>query len=83
MDVPTVRGHSGLSLAAIGLDTYSLDGDEGTNTVTEAIRIGYRLLDSAFNYEKRWCRGRRRATLGPTTSRVDRYFKTAGTPPPI
>jgi diketogulonate reductase-like aldo/keto reductase len=38
-------------LPAIGLGTYSLDGNAGTNTIIEAIGLGYRLLDSAFNYE--------------------------------
>ena len=51
MDVPSVQGNAGLSLPAIGLGTYSLDGDAGTTAVIEAIRLGYRLLDSAFNYE--------------------------------
>jgi diketogulonate reductase-like aldo/keto reductase len=51
MDVPTIQGRTGLSLPAIGLGTYSLDGFGGTATVLEAIQLGYRLLDSAFNYE--------------------------------
>ena len=51
MDVPIITSRSGLSLPAIGLGTYSLDGDDGTDSVTAAIRIGYRLLDSAVNYE--------------------------------
>ena len=51
MDVPFIEGRSGFSLPAIGLGTYSLDGIDGTNAVIEAVRAGYRLLDSAFNYE--------------------------------
>ena len=51
MDVPSVQGNAGLSLPAIGLGTYSLDGDAGTTAIIEATRLGYRLLDSAFNYE--------------------------------
>ena len=51
MDEPTTQGSAGLTLPAIGLGTYSLDGDAGTTAVIEAIRLGYRLLDSAFNYE--------------------------------
>ena len=51
MDVPIITSRSGLSLPAIGLGTYSLDGDDGTDSITTAIRIGYRLLDSAVNYE--------------------------------
>ena len=51
MSVPTVEGRSGLSLPAIGLGTYSLDGNDGADSVTDAIDSGYRLLDSAVNYE--------------------------------
>jgi len=51
MDVPTIQGRSGLTLPAIGLGTYSLDGFDGTGSILEAIQLGYRLLDSAFNYE--------------------------------
>ena len=51
MDVPNVKGRSGLSLPAIGLGTYSLNGNDGTYSISGAIQIGYRLLDSAFNYE--------------------------------
>ena len=36
---------------AIGLGTYSLDGEAGTLAMIEAIDAGYRLLDSAVNYE--------------------------------
>jgi diketogulonate reductase-like aldo/keto reductase len=51
MSIPRVEGRSGFSLPAIGLGTYSLDGNAGTDTIIEAIDLGYRLLDSAFNYE--------------------------------
>ncbi|MGB8196619.1 MAG: aldo/keto reductase [Acidimicrobiales bacterium] len=51
MTVPTIDGRSGFALPAIGLGTYSLDGNAGTDTIIEAIGLGYRLLDSAFNYE--------------------------------
>lgn len=51
MDVPRITSRSGLSVPAIGLGTYSLHGNEGTESVAAAISIGYRLLDSAVNYE--------------------------------
>jgi diketogulonate reductase-like aldo/keto reductase len=40
-----------LVLPAIGLGTYSLDGEAGVHAMAEAIDAGYRLLDSAVNYE--------------------------------
>ncbi len=51
MDVRTLESGSGFSLPAIGLGTYSINGDDGAKTIAEAIRLGYRLLDSAVNYE--------------------------------
>lgn len=48
---PTLTGDSGLSLPAIGFGTYSLYGDRGTHAIVEAIHLGYRLIDSAVNYE--------------------------------
>jgi len=51
MDVPIIKSRSGLSVPAIGFGTYSLDGNDGTDSITAAIRIGYRLLDSSVNYE--------------------------------
>ena len=51
MTVPLIEGRSGFALPAIGLGTYSLDGNAGADTIVEAIGLGYRLLDSAFNYE--------------------------------
>lgn len=51
MSIPTLKSHTGLSLPAIGLGTYSLEGNDGVNSITDAIGLGYRLLDSAVNYE--------------------------------
>ncbi len=48
---PTLTGDSGLSLPAIGFGTYTLYGDGGANAIAGAIRLGYRLIDSAVNYE--------------------------------
>ena len=41
----------GLKLPAIGLGTYKLNGHAGVTSMKTAISLGYRLLDSAFNYE--------------------------------
>jgi len=52
MNPPTsLTSHSGLVLPAIGFGTYPLCGDDGANAIAEAIRLGYRLIDSAVNYE--------------------------------
>ncbi|MFB4259986.1 2,5-didehydrogluconate reductase [Niallia circulans] len=49
--IPTVTLKDGLPLPAIGFGTYALNGGAGVNAMVSAIDIGYRLLDSAFNYE--------------------------------
>lgn len=43
--------NDGLKLPTIGLGTYRLNGHEGVEAIKEAVNIGYRLIDSAFNYE--------------------------------
>ncbi len=49
--VPQRTLNDGAVLPAIGFGTYKLNGTEGVATMVRAIRNGYRLLDSAFNYE--------------------------------
>lgn len=40
-----------LSLPPIGFGTYRLRGESGRASVASAIDVGYRLIDSAYNYE--------------------------------
>ncbi|MGO1396992.1 MAG: aldo/keto reductase [Brevibacterium yomogidense] len=47
----TLTAHTGLTLPAIGLGTYGLRGFAGSDAVRTAMETGYRLVDSAFNYE--------------------------------
>ncbi|WP_437177731.1 aldo/keto reductase [Heyndrickxia ginsengihumi] len=49
--IPEVTLNDGVTLPAIGFGTYSLNGNEGANAIKHAIDIGYRLIDSAYNYE--------------------------------
>lgn len=65
--IPTFTAHNGFALPAIGLGTYALDGDAGADAVTGALGAGYRLIDSAFNYENEGSIGR-----GIAASDVDR-----------
>lgn len=41
----------GLRLPQIGFGTYKLNGTAGAEAISSAIANGYRLLDSAYNYE--------------------------------
>ena len=42
---------SALSLPPIGFGTVHLDGAAGVESMTSAIQTGYRLIDTAYNYE--------------------------------
>jgi diketogulonate reductase-like aldo/keto reductase len=48
---PTYTLHDGSTLPAIGFGTYPLRGREGVEAIASAIRIGYRLVDTAVNYQ--------------------------------
>ena len=56
--LPRFTAHNGFELPALGLGTYALNGDAGADAVATAIGAGYRLLDSAFNYENEGSVGR-------------------------
>lgn len=43
--------HNSLEIPAIGFGTAGLSGPFGVNYILEAIDHGYRLIDSAYNYE--------------------------------
>jgi diketogulonate reductase-like aldo/keto reductase len=49
--IPEMTLNDGLMLPVVGLGTYKLKGNEGVNSIVNAIDIGYRLIDSAYNYE--------------------------------
>src|SRR5699024_2508149 len=49
--IPEITLHDGLTLPVIGFGTASLNGNEGAHAINSAINLGYRLIDSAYNYE--------------------------------
>jgi len=51
MSIPTLALNNGRDLPAIGFGTYNLRGEPGAAAVASAITTGYRLLDTALNYE--------------------------------
>lgn len=65
--VPVFTAHNGFRLPAVGLGTYRLNGAAGAEAVATAIDLGYRLVDSAFNYENEGAVG-----AGVRASGVDR-----------
>ena len=61
-EIPAYTLSDGLVVPAIALGTYNLRGFAGVSSMLSGIEAGYRMLDSAFNYEGPW--GRRRAGAG-------------------
>ncbi|MDD2214479.1 MAG: aldo/keto reductase [Oscillospiraceae bacterium] len=55
--IPQLQLPGGNSLPAIGLGTYTLNGQAGAQAIAQAIKLGYRLIDSAFNYENEGATG--------------------------
>ncbi|WP_066064353.1 aldo/keto reductase [Neobacillus soli] len=49
--IPEITLNDGVTLPVIGLGTYKLKGNEGVNAIESAVDMGYRLIDSAYNYE--------------------------------
>jgi diketogulonate reductase-like aldo/keto reductase len=49
--IPEITLNDGVTLPVIGLGTYTLKGNTGANAIQNAIDAGYRLIDSAYNYE--------------------------------
>ncbi|MCF0092924.1 aldo/keto reductase [Micromonospora sp. MH99] len=64
MTIPHLTAADGTTLPAIGLGTYRLNGSAGVDAIGQAIRAGYRLLDSAVNYENEGAVGRAARAAG-------------------
>lgn len=62
--------HNGFQLPPIGLGTYAMWGDAGADAVAAAIGGGYRLIDSAFNYENEGSIGRGIVASGVPRSEI-------------
>lgn len=69
-DLPVRSAHNGFTLPAIGLGTYRLNGEAGAAAIAAGIDAGYRLVDSAFNYENEGAVGRGVADAATDRSEV-------------
>ncbi len=80
MEYYTLR--DGLQLPKIGFGTYQLAGAQGARAVSSAIQQGYRLIDTAYNYENEGAVGQgikaaniNRADLLVTSKLPGRYYQ--------
>jgi diketogulonate reductase-like aldo/keto reductase len=51
MSIPEITLNDGLTLPVVGLGSYLLKGSAGAQSIVSALNMGYRLIDSAYNYE--------------------------------
>lgn len=56
--IPEMELNDGHKIPAIGFGTYALNGAAGAEKISNAIQMGYRLIDTAFNYENEGAVGR-------------------------
>jgi len=49
--MPQIKLNDGFVMPALGFGTFPLKGEAGVGITQAALKTGYRLLDSAFNYE--------------------------------
>ncbi len=61
-DISTVKLNDGVTIPMVGLGTYRLNGSAGVDAMVSAMNQGYRLLDSAVNYENEGALGRAAAS---------------------
>lgn len=50
-EIPTYRINDGQAIPVIGFGTHQLTGENGIESIVNAIDAGYRLLDTAVNYD--------------------------------
>jgi diketogulonate reductase-like aldo/keto reductase len=51
IQIPEITLNDGNRIPVVGFGTYKLKGNEGATAIEHAINHGYRLIDSAYNYE--------------------------------
>jgi diketogulonate reductase-like aldo/keto reductase len=70
--VEEITLNDGTSVPVIGFGTYGLNGNAGASAITSAINIGYRLIDTAYNYENEGTVGEaiRRSTVSREELRI-------------
>ncbi|SDO00124.1 aldo/keto reductase [Halobacillus aidingensis] len=49
--IPEIQLNDGLTIPSLGFGTYRLNGNRGASAIQSAIDVGYRLIDTAYNYE--------------------------------
>lgn len=75
---PQVTLNDGSTIPALGFGTYPLTGEQGFDAVSDAIGNGYRLIDSAVNYENEGAVGAAIAASGQPRDLITVQTKLPG-----
>ena len=51
MSIPMYTAYNDFQIPQLGMGTYKLRGKMGVDAIAAALEIGYRYLDTAYNYE--------------------------------
>lgn len=70
--------NDGFALPKIGLGTYKLRGIQGVRQIEQAIQMGYRLIDSAYNYENEGTVGQAIRNSGVSRDQITLTSKLPG-----
>ncbi|MFF0969141.1 aldo/keto reductase [Streptomyces sp. NPDC003703] len=76
--IPTYSLDDGTRLPAVGLGTWPMDDAEAERAVAEGLRLGYRLVDTAVNYDNETGVGRALARSGVPREEVVLTTKLPG-----
>lgn len=76
--IPTFTLNDGNTIPVVGFGTYKLNGTAGVEDIKGAISRGYRLFDSAFNYENEGTVGNALRTSGLPRDELQMASKLPG-----
>src|SRR5699024_8233018 len=51
IQIPNIILNDGLEVPAIGFGTFNLNGNQGVQAIQSAFDVGYRLIDTVYNYD--------------------------------
>ena len=70
--------NDGFAIPKVGLGTYGLRGELGVRQIETAIQSGYRLIDSAYNYENEGIVGKAIRNSGVSRDQITLTSKLPG-----
>ena len=78
MQAPIIQLFDGGQIPQVGLGTAGLKGSNGVQAMLDALELGYRYLDTAYNYENEGAVGRALNTSGLARREIQVASKLPG-----